>query len=174
MKPYRLIAFKKDGYAHRLWQRLNLVSETADLYVFIAFYPSITEGSGRTWSNEEPTIYFCHKKKFFNILVMFKKTGGLSYYVNIASPTMKIDEYTYGFIDLDLDVKLLPTKEIVLLDEEEFKHNTEVYGYDESLVEVCLKTVEHIKELMNNKDVLFDDESNQKILDSYRKKRVEK
>ncbi len=172
MKPYRLVAFKKNGVAHRMWQRIDLIKETDDYFTFASLYPSITESSGRIWSNEEPTLYFCHKREFYNVLVMFKTNGTIAYYVNIASPTTRIDEYAYGFIDFDLDVKMQADKTISLLDEEEFKNHASFYGYSDNLIEVTNKTVLMIKDMMKSGEGVFDDRINRNLLDEYRKKRV--
>ena len=69
MNAIRLMGFKADGQAHRLWQRLYLGEEDDEKYVFFSLYPSITETNGRRWSNSEPTIYYCSKKHFYNIIL---------------------------------------------------------------------------------------------------------
>lgn len=128
------MGFKADGQAHRLWQRLYLGEEDDEKYVFFSLYPSITETNGRRWSNSEPTIYYCSKKHFYNIIVMFRDMGSIAYYVNIATPTMPLEkENEYGFIDLDLDVKLTEDKKIKILDQDEFEKNGEKYNYSEKL-----------------------------------------
>ncbi len=172
MKSYRLVAFKKNGEAHRLWQRLSLIDTTDDYYVFASLYPSITEKNGRTWSDEERTLYFCHRKKFFNVVVMFKKDNSIAYYVNIATPTSLLENNTYGYIDLDLDVKLLSDKTIKILDEEEFKENSVKFNYDSDLIEVARKTVDIVIEMIKNNDIVFNDENNRRILKSYEKERI--
>lgn len=164
MKIVKFVGFKADGEAHRLWQRLYLFEENKDYLIFAASFPSITETNGRNWSNNEPTLYFCPKNRFFNVIIMFKESGDLVYYVNIASPVVQITDDEYGFIDLDLDVKLLQDKSIKLLDADEFADNSSRYNYSENLIKICWQTVEEVKELMRDGGRPFDDDVNRNIL----------
>lgn len=171
MRAVKFISYKADGEAHRLWQRLYLFEETEDRYVFASLFPGITEGNGRTWSNSEPTLYICPKKRFFNVVVMFKEIGELVYYVNIASPVVRISDGEYGFIDLDLDVKMYGDKSVKLLDEDEFLENSAKYSYSTELIAICRATVEEIKKMMNSGVDPFDDESNRRMLERFSEER---
>lgn len=168
MKFIRLVSYKASGEPHRLWQRLRLAEENEDYYIFICFFPLIVETNGRSWSNREPTIYYCHKKRFFNVLVMMKESKQLAYYVNIASPTVQINDITYGFTDYDLDVKLLADKTIKVVDEEEFIENTKSFNYSSDLIKISRWTVEEIQELMKEGKTPFDDDENYRLFEEHK------
>lgn len=163
MRFLRLISYKASGEPHRLWLRLRLVLENEDYYIFVCHFPLIVETNGRSWSNREPTIYYCHKKRFYNVLVMMKEDRRLAYYVNIASPTVQINDITYGFTDFDLDVKLLPDKSIRVVDEEEFIEHTKTFNYSDDLVKICRWTVDEIQEMMKEGKNPFNDEENYRL-----------
>lgn len=168
MKSVKLMGFKADGQSHRLWQRLYLGAEDEEKYIFYSLYPSITESNGRRWSNKEPTIYYCSKKHFYNILVMFRNDVSIAYYVNIATPTISLarpDEY--GFIDMDLDVKLTENKTVRILDEDEFATNSKKYHYNPDLMQVSTNTVEEIKNMIKNNHPYFDDDYNRNLLKTF-------
>ena len=47
----------------------------------------VTESDGRRWVTREPAIVYFHKKYWFNIIAMIRDNG-ISYYCNMASPTI--------------------------------------------------------------------------------------
>ncbi|MEE5995141.1 MAG: DUF402 domain-containing protein, partial [Candidatus Enteromonas sp.] len=96
-----------------------------------------------------------------NVIAMFKENGGICYYVNVATPT--IDDKGYlKYIDYDLDVKLYPDLVEKTLDEREFAHNAEFYGYSKELVAKIKESKDNILKMIDNRDFPFVDEEMQK------------
>ena len=94
--------------------------------------------------------------------------GSIAYYVNIATPTMPLEkENEYGFIDLDLDVKLTEDKKIKILDQDEFEKNGEKYNYSEKLKKVSQDSVKVICEMIKENHPYFSDDYNRNKLNKY-------
>ena len=92
------------------------------------------------------------------------KTDGISYYCNIASPTL-IDKDIVKYIDYDLDLKLFHNGSIKVLDENEYSRHKNKYQYSDRLDKVLTNEVDYIYSLMQQKVFPFVD----KKIDEYYK-----
>ena len=84
------------------------------------------------------------------------KEDGVCFYCNIASPSL-IDHDVIKYIDYDLDAKLFPNGEVRLLDEKEYAHHREFYGYDDELDAILKHTISDIVERMKKRLFPFDE-----------------
>ena len=96
------------------------------------------------------------KDKWWNIIAMFKK-GGITYYVNLASPFI-IDKQKIKYIDYDLDIKKYPNQEIRLIDVKEYGYHRKKYGYGDEIDKILRYNINQIKKKMVNKEFPFNDE----------------
>ena len=96
-------AYKHNGEIHRQWSHGYLVSEDKNYYIVASVRACVTESDGRKWHTREPALMILSKNQWFNVIAMFKEDG-ITYYVNIASPTI-YDKGYLKYIDYDLDVK---------------------------------------------------------------------
>ncbi|SYV96825.1 Protein of uncharacterised function (DUF402) [Mycoplasmopsis edwardii] len=87
---------------------------------------------------------------------MFKAGVGKSYYTNLASYPI-FEENTIKFIDYDLDLKSYPTKELQIVDKEEFNENSLAYGYSPQIKSKILNEVKNIVELYSTNEYFFND-----------------
>ena len=78
---------------------------------------------------------------------MLKKTKGITYYCNIASPCI-VENSTIKYVDYDLDIKLFPNGTIKILDEKEYLAHKEIYGYCEDLNKVLYSQLDYVRSLM--------------------------
>ena len=106
--------YKHDGRMHRIWDSTYVIDETDEYVVVSSKKVKVIEHDFRIWYTKEPAIMVFFKDKWWNIIAMFKK-GGITYYVNLASPFI-IDKQKIKYIDYDLDIKKYPNKEIRLID----------------------------------------------------------
>ena len=158
-------SFKHDGSLHRFWDR-GLILDNNDDYIVIATKRAkVTESNGRRWFTKEPAVTIFSKKEWWNAICMIKKEG-ISYYCNIASPSI-ISKDSIKYIDYDLDTKLFTNGEIKVLDEKEYAHHRATYKYDDDLDTVLKYTTEIIIERMKNKDFPFNDETIKKYFDQF-------
>ncbi|WAM02954.1 DUF402 domain-containing protein [Mycoplasmopsis cynos] len=79
--------------------------------------------------------------------MFYLKLGiGKSYYINLSSYPI-FEDRTIKFIDYDLDLKSYPTKELQIVDKEEFNENSRYYGYSKLTKTKIFKEVRNVVEL---------------------------
>lgn len=155
-KWIKIQSYKHDGSLHRLWKR-NFVLVDNDEWLIVASKKTrVVESNGRVWYTKEPAISFFSKTRWFNTIAMLKEEG-VSYYSNIASPTL-IDGEIAKYIDYDLDIKRLPNGTLRLLDRNEFKRHISTLEYDQDLVDVIFDQAEKTQAHMATSKFPFDDD----------------
>jgi protein associated with RNAse G/E len=166
-KDWRQVqAYKHDGKLHRKWSPAFLVEETDEYWALASRMSAVVESDGRRWMTKEPAIFLLFKKKWMNVIAMFKESGGICYYVNIATPT--IDDQGYlKYIDYDLDVKLYPDMVEKTLDEREFAHNAEHYGYSPELRKKIEKTKDEVLHLIDQRAFPFQNAEIERIFQAF-------
>ncbi len=152
----KIQSYKHDGSLHRFWKR-NFVLVDNDAWLIVASKRTrVVENNGRIWYTKEPAVSFFSKTKWFNTIAMLKDDG-ITYYSNIASPTL-IDGDIAKYIDYDLDIKRLPDHTLKLLDRNEFKRHISSLEYGEDLVDVIFDQAEKTQSLMASDHFPFDEE----------------
>ena len=154
----RVQAYKHDGSLHRQWSPAYLVEENDDFWVVVSRASLVTEAEGRRWITREKAVFFLFKKRWMNVIAMFKEKRGICYYVNIASPTIYDDGFL-KYIDYDLDVKLYPDGVERTLDEKEFIRHSLEYGYSPELIQIIRNEAMKVRAMMENRKFPFQDET---------------
>ena len=155
-------AYKHDGALHRQWSPAFLVEENDDVWVLASKASLVTEADGRKWMTKEKAIFILFKKKWMNVIAMFKPGRGICFYVNIASPTIS-DQGYLKYIDYDLDVKVYPDGIEKTLDEREYGRHITLYGYDKDLSSTIERSCETVKAMIERKEYPF----NEKTIEDY-------
>ncbi len=150
-------AYKHDGLLHRQWSPAYLVEETDDYWALASKASSVTESDGRKWVTKERAVFILFKKRWMNVIAMFKQDRGICYYVNIASPTIS-DKGYLKYIDYDLDVKLYPDGMEKTLDENEYERHVQTYGYPADLSAAVEKSASEVKKTIASHVFPFVDE----------------
>jgi len=145
--------YKHDGSFHRYWSRNFLIEENDDFFVVVSKKTKVVEANGRYWYSREPAVSFFHKKQWWNAIGMIKPDG-ISFYVNIASPTL-IDQRIIKYIDYDVDLKLYPNGEIRLLDEREYARHAKQYEYGTQIDEIIQFTIKEVAKKIEKHDFPF-------------------
>lgn len=148
--------YKHDGRMHRIWDSTYVIDETDEYVVVSSKKVKVIEHDFRIWYTKEPAIMVFFKDKWWNIIAMFKK-GGITYYVNLASPFI-IDKQKIKYIDYDLDIKKYPSQEIRLIDVKEYGYHRKKYGYGDEIDKILRYNINQIKKKMVNKEFPFNDE----------------
>lgn len=158
-----------------------MVEENDDFWALASKASSVTESDGRRWVTKERAIFLLFKKKWMNVIAMFKDPcaihnkagqvigefpGGVCYYVNIASPTI-FDKGFLKYIDYDLDVKLYPDGLEKTLDENEYIHHASTYGYDSDLEKAINRSLRTVKTMIDEKQFPFYDEAIEKLYNRF-------
>ena len=159
-------AYKHDGKLHRQWSPAYLVSETEDYYALASKASCVTEADGRRWITKEHAVFLLFKKRWMNVIAMFKPESGICYYVNIASPTIQ-DKGMLKYIDYDLDVKLYPDGAERTLDENEYARHVLTYGYSPELSRAIEKSVKEVHQMMSDHAFPFVEEDIEALYDLF-------
>ena len=154
-------SFKHDGSLHRTWAKGTFLEETADFYVVVTYKTLVSEANGRVWQTRAPAICFFYKRLWFNVISMIRKNG-VTYYCNIASPSL-LDEEAIKNIDYDLDLKVFPNGDMIVLDEDEFERHCILMNYPEALIKILYQQLDVLGDMAINRQGPF----NQEILDRY-------
>ena len=149
-------AYKHDGRLHRQWSPGYCLEETDDYWALASKASLVIEDDGRHWMTKENAIFLLYKKAWMNVICMFKESGGICYYANIASPTI-FDGGYLRYIDYDLDLKLYPDHTIKALDENEFENNIVRYGYSPELGGAIRRSFQEIRAAMQEGRFPFSD-----------------
>lgn len=160
-------AYKHNENLHRQWTHSYVLEDNEDYFVLASIRAAVVESDGRKWHTKEPAIFVLSKKKWFNVIAMFKETG-ICYYINIASPTI-YDNGILKYIDYDLDVKVYGDGTTRLLDVSEYRKHAEEQGYGDEIKEILEETVKEIYDAINKKEFPFVDERIQAYLDKFEK-----
>lgn len=160
-------SYKHNGTLHRCWDRNFVIADNDDFIVVASHRTKVTEGDGRRWYTHEPAVTILSKKEWYNVICMLK-SDGVSFYCNLASPTL-IDKGMAKYIDYDLDLKLFPDGSIRILDQNEYEKHKIQLNYSCDLDAVIQKTVGIITEKMNKKEFPFQADVVTQYFDAFKK-----
>ena len=158
-------AYKHNGELHREWSHSYVLEDNDDYFVAASIRASVVESDGRKWHTKEPAIFILPKHKWFNVIAMLKEDG-VSYYVNIASPSL-YDKGFIKYIDYDLDIKLYGDGTIKLLDVSEYHKHAEEQNYPDDIKDILEKTKDKIYQLIQEKKFPFNDGNVQSYYDQF-------
>lgn len=163
-----LISYKHNGDLHRVWQQAFVVKETNDSMIVINDRVNVVDGDGRRWKTKEPAVCYFYKNFWFNIICMLRNNS-IYYYCNLSSPYV-VDVEGLKYIDYELDVKVFPSGDCLILDRDEFEFNKMDMKYPPELVDiiekqlqVLLDRIEKKMDPFNSQCVLKDYEAYQQI-----------
>ena len=159
-------SYKHDGTLHRTWDTAMVVDQNEDYIVIVSDCTKVTESDGRRWYTREPAVSVFFFKEWYNFIAMFKEDDVIMYYCNIASPSL-IDKDCIKYIDYDLDLKLMPDKNIIQLDSKEYEYHRKKYGYSDALDKVVKHANEMCKGLMEKNEFPFSDQKMREYYEKY-------
>ena len=84
---------------------------------------------------------------------MLRPTG-ITYYCNLSSPYVK-DSEGVKYIDYDLDVKVFPSGDKIILDRDEFEFNQVDYQYPEKLVQIVETEMKDLLDRIEKSEIPF-------------------
>jgi len=158
-------SYKHDGTLHRTWLTSKVLAVHSDHFVVANNRTWVVEADGRRWFTREPAICFFYTNRWYNVIAMVRKTG-IYYYCNIASPSL-YDGEAIKNIDYDLDVKVFPDGNELILDEDEYIDHSVLMEYSEELKEVIELGMEEILEVIHNGEYPFKEDVIQTYLEQY-------
>lgn len=154
LNPIEIISYKHDGGLHRVWQYAYVIKETDEMIAIVNDRASVVDGDGRRWRTKEPAVCYFFKKYWFNIICMLR-TDDIYYYCNLSSPYI-FDEEGLKYIDYDLDVKVFPSGDKIILDRDEFDFNISDMCYSRDLVQVIENNLQLLLGVIEQEGKPFD------------------
>ena len=149
-----IISYKHDGELHRVWKNVVKIHESNDLVVIVNNKVDVIDGDGRKWKTREPAICYFFKDYWFNVICMIR-SNDVYYYCNLSSPFI-IDQEGLKYIDYDLDVKLFPDGEVLLLDRDEFDFNIKDLHYSKELLVIIKYNLNTLLEMIKKREDPFN------------------
>ena len=157
--------YKHDGSTHRTWSSATVLDVDDEKIVAITYKTWVVESDGRRWFTREPAICFYYLDRWYNIMAMIRKRG-IFYYCNLASPSI-YDGEAIKNIDYDLDVKVFPDGNILLLDRDEFEYHQVLMDYDPDIIEIVENEQKRLVNLVRSKWEPFNDSVINDYFDKY-------
>lgn len=149
-----LISYKHNGDLHRVWQQAFVVKETSDSIIVINDRVNVVDGDGRRWKTKEPAVCYFYKNFWFNIICMLRNNS-IYYYCNLSSPYVR-DVEGLKYVDYELDVKVFPSGDCLILDRDEFEFNKMDMNYPPELVNIIEKQLQVLLERIEKKQDPFN------------------
>lgn len=112
-----------------------------------------TKGTTFTLPNE--SLEFFSLKQGFTVAMEIENRDILSYYCNIAMPSVFKNNHL-SFIDLDLDLVKRLNSDWEVLDEDEFKINSFTYNYPPDFKNYAIQSLEELKGKIKREEFPFD------------------
>ncbi|NLW14670.1 MAG: DUF402 domain-containing protein [Erysipelothrix sp.] len=153
--------YKHDGSIHRTWSSATVLDVDASKIVAITYKTWVVESNNRKWFTREPAILFYYFDRWYNVMAMIRKRG-IYYYCNLASPII-YDGEAIKNIDYDLDVKMYPDGNIVLLDEDEFSRHQNQMHYPKDIIHIVETEKDRLMNVAMAKEYPFKD----KVINGY-------
>lgn len=147
-------SYKHNGSLHRTWSKALVIDVQEHCAIVVTDHSWVVEDNGRRWLTKEPAICFYYDDRWYNIISMVRKTG-IYYYCNIASPSL-YDGEAIKNIDYDLDVKVFPDGEYMILDENEYNYHSDIMNYPENIKKIVENELNNLLNLIKNKEKPFD------------------
>lgn len=150
-------SFKHNGSLHRTWAKGFVIEANDQQIVAVTNKTWVTESDGRKWFTREPAICFFYPDCWFNIITMIRKSG-IYYYCNLASPSL-YDGEAIKNIDYDLDIKLYPSGEYEILDEDEYRQHREEMHYPDDIRQIVESQMQELIRRIKEMEDPFNDET---------------
>lgn len=149
-------SYKHNKSLHRIWKNVIVLYQDDNMLIVGNDKSRVIESNGRFWKTKEPAICFFFKDKWFNVISMIKRDG-IYFYCNLSSPYL-YDGEAIKYIDYDLDVKIYPNGNYMLLDRDEFKAHKEKMNYDDEIESILEYNIKHLLDLSKQKKEPFSKE----------------
>lgn len=166
---YQIHSYKHDGSIHRSWDEAVLLEINDEYLVFGNNRTLVQESDGMTWKTKEPAVLFFYKDRWFNVIGQ-KKTDGIYYYCNIASPYI-IEDNTIKYIDYDLDLRVFKDGTYKVLDKSEYKFHKEKMNYSDEIDRIIKSELNELIIMVKDKKGAFNREKIVKYYEKYEKTR---
>ncbi len=168
MNKIKIIARKQDHSFHRSWENNTVLIENDKELIGVNNKTLVVNKDLTTFMTETRALFYFSKDNWFNIIHIDDQINPY-YYCNLSSPYEK-KENILTYIDYDIDIKVDQYYNYEILDLEEYKGNKKRFNYSPQLDKKIKDSMQHLIELIKNKELIFEKE----VLNSYYKMYDEK
>jgi uncharacterized protein len=159
-------SYKHNRTLHRVWKKAVVLFQDQHMLVTANYRTRVVEHDGRSWHTKEPAICYFYNDLWFNIIGMLKKDG-IYYYCNLSSPYL-YDGEAIKYIDYDLDVKVFPNGDYILLDEKEYQSHMDTMDYPDEVKEIISEQMQLLIKRIKNKEAPFDSKEIKAYYEQYK------
>ena len=150
---------KHDGAGYRRWQARIVHREDPLIVLDAEFDVDVTHHLLGEIKRGTKTIEYYWLDRWYNVFRFLADDGTTRlWYCNVNTPPVLEDDML-TYIDLDIDVLVMPDFSYQVLDLDEFDANAERYGYSNEEKTQARAAVEEVVSLIKNRDFPFVSES---------------
>jgi len=137
---------KYDGSDYREWSGVLSRRDGSLLQLDAAFSIDVSHELLGQIQRGTRLVEYYWLDRWYNIFRFLHKDGSTRlFYCNVTTPP-KLEDQLLTYVDLDIDILVLPDCSYEILDADEFEANASRYGYAE---EIKLRSQEAVDELMS-------------------------
>lgn len=156
-KQVMVHAYKFNGWLYRTWENITVIEANDDYIVCAGKDTSILSSeyeSPRVFRsyNKNQIFWVFFKHEWYNILINIINDKA-NFYINVASKFV-YEEGTIKYIDFDLDFKIKPDGNWVILDQKELIEAIDKYHYPTALENKIQEIAEKIEKLITSGKLL--------------------
>ena len=153
---WQILAQKYDKRLHYTWQAVLLDDDGQQLRLASVVGGKLvhyTRGIEEVTQRRSDLTFW--RQRWYNVFTNYHEDGTLRYfYCNVAMPPV-IEDSTVSYVDLDLDVQVLPDGSFRILDMDEFEQHRVRYGYPDWVQTNALRAVNDILALAEAREGPF-------------------
>lgn len=146
---------KHDGAEYRRWQAHIAHREDPLIVLDAEFDVDVTHHLLGEIKRGTKTVEYYWLDRWYNVFRFLADDGSTRlWYCNINTPPV-LEGCVLTYIDLDIDVLVMPDFSYQVLDLDEFDANAERYGYSNEEKDQARAAVEEVRSLIKNRDFPF-------------------
>ena len=154
-----IISRKFDGSRSRSWTA-ELLERSSDLLTFRGTFDADVEHADLGLIRRGTVSYeFYWLGRWYNIF-RFEEPGGAlrNFYCNVSMPPVYEND-TLEYVDLDIDILVLPDLSYSILDRDEFSLNIERFRYSDEVIANAKKACNDLTDMIRSRSFPFDSAS---------------
>jgi protein associated with RNAse G/E len=149
-------SLKHDGRVHRSWEARVRRLEGSLVVLEASFAEEVRHEILGTIEAGTHSLEFFWSDRWYSVFRFGERDGRLRcFYCNVNTPA-RLEGDTLSFVDLDVDLLVLPDFSFRVLDEDEFEENARLYGYTEELRARVRDSLDEIIRLVEARRFPFD------------------
>ena len=146
---------KHDGTEYRRWHGQLVQQEHSLLVLEAEFDVEVSHHLLGAIKRGTRTVEYYWLDRWYNVLRFLENDGSTRlWYCNVNTPPL-LDDDVLTYVDLDIDVLVMPDFSYQVLDLDEFDANAERYGYSNEEKAQARAAVEEMISLIKNREFPF-------------------